>query len=55
LAYENLAKILVLYGKDQKKTEEFLQMALRLLPENDNLWQIEAFYRQRLNEPKLKL
>ena len=55
LAYENLAKLLVLHGKDQKKTEDFLQMVLRLLPENDSLRQIEAFYRQRLNEPKLKL
>jgi protein O-mannosyl-transferase len=51
LAYENLAKILVLHGKDQKKTEDFLQMALRMFPENNNLRQIEAFYRQQLNQP----
>lgn len=55
LAYENLAKILVLHGKDQKKTEEFLQRALNLFPENENLQQIQAFYRQRLNQQKFKL
>ncbi len=55
LAYENLAKLLVLHGKDQKKIEEYLQKALKLFPENQNLQQIEAFYRQRLNQQKLKL
>jgi len=55
LAYENLAKILVLHGKDQKKTEEFLQRALNLFPENENLQQIQTFYRQRLNQQKFKL
>jgi tetratricopeptide (TPR) repeat protein len=55
LAYENLAKILVIHGKDQKKIEEYLQKALKLFPENNNLRQIEAFYRQRLNQQKLKL
>jgi len=42
LAYENLAKILVLHGKDQKKTEEFLKEVLKLFPKNENLLRINA-------------
>ncbi|VVA44235.1 conserved membrane hypothetical protein [Candidatus Roizmanbacteria bacterium] len=47
LAYENLAKILVLHGKDQEKTEEFLQTALRLLPENENLLLINTYFQEK--------
>ena len=50
LAYENLANILVLHGNDQKKTEEFLKKSLELFPENENLWRINNFYNQRLNQ-----
>lgn len=37
LAYENLAKILVLYGKDKKKASEFVKKALQLFPESETL------------------
>jgi hypothetical protein len=43
LAYENLAKILVVYGKDRGKTDEFLRKALEMFPENENLKQIKAY------------
>ena len=50
LAYENMAKILVLQGKDNPiasgKTDEFLRKALEMFPENENLKQIKA-YRER--------
>jgi len=48
LAYENLAKLLVLHGNDQKKTEEFLQKALELFPENMNLQRIQVYYQQQI-------
>ena len=44
LAYENLARILVLHGKDQKKTEEFLQKSLKIFPENQNLLLINTYF-----------
>ena len=47
LAYENLAKTLVLYGKDQKKTEEFLQKALKLFPEDQNLLIINKYFQEK--------
>ena len=37
LAYENLAKILVLRGKDKKKASEFVKKALQLFPESETL------------------
>ncbi|MEK7096739.1 MAG: tetratricopeptide repeat protein [Patescibacteria group bacterium] len=46
LAYENLARILVLHGKDQKKTEEFLQKSLKIFPENQNLLLINAYFQK---------
>ncbi len=54
LAYENLAKILILHGKDQKKTEEFLKETLRLFPKNETLWKISNFYNQQLNQKQIK-
>jgi len=51
LAYENLAKILVLYGKNQKMTEEFLKKSLQLFPENENLRSIVTFYNQKKTSP----
>ncbi|HEX7542623.1 MAG TPA: tetratricopeptide repeat protein, partial [Patescibacteria group bacterium] len=50
LAYENLAKVLVLYGNDQKKTEEFLQKALKLFPEDQSLLQINAYSQEKNNQ-----
>jgi len=50
LAYENLAKTLVLYGKDQKKTEEFLQKALNLFPKSQNLQKINAYFQEKNNQ-----
>lgn len=47
LAYENLAKILVFHGGDKKKTEEFLNEALRLFPTDTTLQQIQAYYQQK--------
>ena len=47
LAYENLAKILVLHGNDQKKTEEFLQNTVRLFPRNQNLLLINAYFQEK--------
>ena len=49
LAYENLAKILILHGNDQKKTEDFLQIALKLFPENQNLKQINTYFQEKIN------
>ena len=50
LAYENMAKILVLQEKVNPiaggKTDEFLRKALEMFPENENLKQIKA-YRER--------
>lgn len=37
LAYENLAKILVLHGKDKKKTNEFVKKALLIFPHSETL------------------
>ena len=51
LAYENLAKLFVLHSNDQKRTEELLQEALKLYPENNNLRQIAAYYNQNLERP----
>ena len=45
LAYENLAKIMVVYGKDKKKTDEFLQKALEIFPGNENLIKLYSNYR----------
>ena len=47
LAYENLAKTLILQGKNQKKTEKFLQTALKLFPENQNLLQMNAYFQEK--------
>jgi len=47
LAYENLAKILVFYENDQKKTEEFLQKSLKLFPENQNLLLINTYFQEK--------
>ncbi|MDO9027396.1 MAG: tetratricopeptide repeat protein [Candidatus Roizmanbacteria bacterium] len=55
LAYENLAKILVLHGNNQKKTEDFLKKALEIFPENQNLQQISVYYLQQINQKKIKL
>lgn len=44
LAYENLAKIFILHGDDQKKTEEFLKKSLELFPKNENLQRISDYY-----------
>ena len=47
LAYENMAKILVLQEKVNpiagRKTDEFLRKALEMFPENENLKQIKAY------------
>ena len=37
LAYENLAKIYVVYGTDKKQTEAFLNKALQMFPESETL------------------
>lgn len=55
LAYENLAKILVFHGNDQNppaggEAEEFLQRALKLFPENENLQQINAYFQEKNNK-----
>ena len=50
LAYENLAKVLVLHGNDQKNAEEFLKKSLMLFPKNENLWRINDFYNQLINQ-----
>jgi len=52
LAYENLAKILVFHGNDQKKTEEFLEKSLELFPKDENLQQIQAYYQQKISHPQ---
>ena len=46
LAYENLAKILVLHGKDKQKAKAFLKKALEIFPNDTNLRQIEIYYEQ---------
>jgi len=46
LAYENLAKILMLHGKDKQKAEAFLKKALEIFPNDTNLRQIEIYYEQ---------
>jgi len=43
LAYENLAKILVLHGKDKQKAEAFLKKALEIFPDDTNLRQINGY------------
>ena len=53
LAYENLAKILVLQEKVNPiaggKTDEFLRKALEIFPENNNLQQIHIYYKSLIN------
>ncbi|MEK9130191.1 MAG: hypothetical protein AAB526_02240 [Patescibacteria group bacterium] len=46
LAYENMAKTLVFYGKDREKTEKFLQTALKLFPINNTLIQLNTLHQQ---------
>ena len=50
LAYENLAKILVIHGKDQKKTKEFLQNSLYLFPKSQNLLLINNYFIEKNNQ-----
>ncbi|MCR4313429.1 MAG: tetratricopeptide repeat protein, partial [Candidatus Roizmanbacteria bacterium] len=47
LAYENLAKILVLHENDQKKTDEFLRKSLKLFPENQNLLLLNTYFQEK--------
>lgn len=49
LAYENLARILVVYGKDRNKIRDFLGKALEIFPNNRNLLQLQAYYQGKLN------
>ena len=46
LAYENLARILMLHGKDKQKAKAFLKKALEIFPDDTNLRQIEIYYEQ---------
>lgn len=47
LAYGNLAKIMVVYGKDPKKTEEFLKTALKIYPKDQNLQMINTYFQEK--------
>lgn len=47
LAYENLSRMLVLYGKNRKKTEEFIKTALKIYPKNQNLLQTYIYFRNK--------
>ena len=49
LAYENLARILVKYGKDREKTADFIDKALKVYPRDDNLKQIENYFQRERN------
>jgi len=52
LAYENLAKILVMQGDNSKEAEEILRTALKLFPEDNNLRQTNRIYLQKLDSQK---
>lgn len=43
LAYENLAKILVLRGVDKKKASEFMERSLRLFPGSETLQALQKY------------
>lgn len=54
LAYENMAKILVLQEKVNpiagRKTDEFLRKALEMFPENNNLQEIQMYHKSLINK-----
>ena len=54
LAYENMAKILVLQEKVNPiaggKTDEFLRKALEMFPENNNLQEIQMYHKSLINK-----
>lgn len=47
LAYENLAKILVLQGKDTHRAQEFLKKALSLFPESETLQNLQLYMQKK--------
>ena len=49
LAYENMAKILVLHGNDPKKAVEFLKKSLELFPKDEILQQLQVYYQQKIS------
>lgn len=46
LAYENLARILVLYGKNKNNTREFLKTALKTYPGDQKLEEINRYFEE---------
>jgi tetratricopeptide (TPR) repeat protein len=47
LAYENLAKILVLQGKDMQRAQEFLKKALSLFPNSETLQSLQLYMQKK--------